>query len=152
MNKSRFRSRSEHALDAKGRLNFPSRFREVLNEYDSETLMVAPWGRKHLRAFPLSEWEILENTLMSEGKEKPGLAKLIRYVVGGVAECNLDKQGRVQLPVHLRNEVNLTKEIMLVGMLNHVEIWDQETWRHENQTTSDNFDDFDDQLSQMGIF
>lgn len=152
MAKSRFRSTTEHALDSKGRLNFPSRFREVLNQYDSEILMVAPWGKNHLRAFPLPEWEILEDRLMTEGREKPDLANFIRYVVGGVAECSLDKQGRVQLPVQLRAKVSLAKNIMLVGMIRHVEIWDKETWQQDNEATSENFDSFNEQLSQMGIF
>ena len=152
MSKSRFRGRSEHALDGKGRLNFPSRFREVLTDYDSEVLMVAPWAGSHLRAFPLPEWEILENTLMSKGREQARLGKLVRYVVGGVHECNLDKQGRVLVPQSLRNEVNLQKDVMLVGMLTHVEIWDRETWRLENEATGENFGDFDEQLANMGIF
>lgn len=152
MNKSRFRSTTEHSLDAKGRLNFPSRFKEVLNQYDSDVLMVAPWGRNHLRAFPLPEWEVLEDKLMSEGREKPDLARFIRYVVGGVAECGLDKQGRVQLPVQLRTKVNLSKNVMLVGMIRHVEIWDKKTYEYENENTSEHFDDFGEQLSQMGIF
>ncbi len=152
MIKSRFRGRSEHALDGKGRLNFPSRFREVLTQYDSDVLMVAPWGRTHLRAFPVPEWEMLENKLMTEGLEQTGLSRLIRYIVGGVHECSIDKQGRVLVPQSLRNEVSLQKDIMLVGMLAHVEIWDMETWRLENQATSENFDGFEEQFAKMGIF
>lgn len=152
MVKSRFRSTTEHTLDSKGRLNFPSRFREVLNQYDSDILMVAPWGRDHLRAFPLPEWEILEDRLLTEGREKPDLASFIRYVVGGVAECSLDKQGRVQLPAQLRGKVNLSKNVMLVGMIRHVEIWDRDVWQRDNDATSENFDSFNEQLSQMGIF
>ncbi len=150
--KSRFRSRSEHALDGKGRLNFPSRFRDVLSQYDSEVLMVAPWGKTHLRAFPIPEWESFENTLMTEGRKQKGLARLIRYVVGSVAECPLDKQGRILLPPHLRGEASLQREVVLVGMLNHVEIWDRETWEKENLATSENFEEFDEQFAEMGIF
>lgn len=152
MAKSRFRSTTEHTLDAKGRLNFPSRFRDVLNQYDSDILMIAPWGPNHLRAFPLPEWEILEDRLMTEGREKPNLSKFIRYVVGGVAECSLDKQGRIQLPAKLRSQANLTKNIMLVGMIRHVEIWDLDVWQQDNEDTNENFDSFNEQLSQMGIF
>ena len=148
----RFRSTSEHTLDAKGRLNFPSRFREVLNQYDSGVLMITPWGKDHLRAYPLAEWETLEEKLMTQGREKPELTKFIRCVVGGVAECGLDKQGRVQLPAQLRSIVGLEKNVMLVGMMKHVEIWDKDTGNEGNNETLDNFDDFQDTLSQMGIY
>ncbi|WP_136798725.1 MULTISPECIES: division/cell wall cluster transcriptional repressor MraZ [Desulfosediminicola] len=150
--KNRFRSRSEHTLDGKGRLNIPSRFREVLQQYDSDVLMIAPWGKTHLRAFPVPEWEAFENTLMTEGRKQKGLARIMRYVVGSVAECGLDKQGRVLVPPHLRGEASLQREVVLVGMLNHVEIWDKETWEEENQATSENFAEFDEQFAEMGIF
>lgn len=115
--------------------------------------MIAPWGTTtHLRAYPLSEWEIFETTLMTEGRKQKGMARLIRYVVGSVADCGLDKQGRILIPPHLRLEANLDREIVLVGMLNHVEIWDRQTWQSENQATSENFDDFDEQFAEMGIF
>ena len=136
--KSRFRSRSEHSLDTKGRLNFPSRFKDVLRQYDSEILMVTAWG-KHLRAFPVSEWEILETKLLTQGKEQPGLASFVRLVVSGITECTLDKQGRILLPLSLRSEINLKKEIVLTGMLDWVEIWDKDAWIAEHQATQANF-------------
>lgn len=114
--------------------------------------MIAPWGKTHLRAFPVPEWEAFENTLMTEGRKQKGLARIMRYVVGSVAECGLDKQGRVLVPPHLRGEASLQREVVLVGMLNHVEIWDKETWEEENQATSESFAEFDEQFAEMGIF
>lgn len=114
--------------------------------------MVTPWGRTHLRAFPIPEWETFENTLMTEGRKQKNLARLMRYVVGSVAECPLDKQGRILLPPHLRDEANLQREVVLVGMLSHVEIWDKDLWAQENQATSEHFEEFDEQFAEMGIF
>ncbi len=149
--KSRFRSRSEHTLDSKGRLSFPSRFKDVLGRFDSELLMVTTWG-KHLRAFPVSEWEVLETTLLTQGKEQPGLASFVRLVVSGITECSLDKQGRILLPLSLRNEANLKKDVVLTGMLDWVEIWDKEAWIAEHQATQANFEDFEEKLARLGIF
>ena len=58
----RFRSRSEHTLDSKGRLNIPSRFREVLRDAYSDVLVVTNW-QKSLKAYPVSEWKKVEDTL-----------------------------------------------------------------------------------------
>ena len=149
--KSRFRSRSEHTLDSKGRLSFPSRFKEVLHQFESDLLMVTTWG-KHLRAFPVSEWEILETKLLTQGKEQPGLASFVRLVVSGITECSLDKQGRILLPLSLRNEANLKKDIVLTGMLDWVEIWDKEAWIAEHQATQANFENFEEKLAKLGIF
>ncbi len=148
--KSRFRSKSEHSLDTKGRLNFPSRFREVLSQYGSETLMVTIW-KKHLRAYPISEWEIIEDKLLDQGKEQPRLVSFIRLVLSGVTECKLDKQGRIVLPAALRNETHMGQEVILTGMRDWVEIWDKEAWQLELQNTRENFDSFDEALSSLGI-
>jgi len=148
MGQARFRSKTEHILDTKGRLNFPSRFRDVLRGLGSDVLMVAPWN-DHLRAYPLAEWEILENTLLEQGAE---LGDFVRYVVGGVTECTLDKQGRIRLPPDLRVDVNLEKDVVLTGMLDWVEIWDKDVWDQKHTTTKQSFDDHKAKLAKLGIF
>ncbi len=143
--KSRFRTKSEHSLDTKGRLNFPSRFRDVLAQYGSETLILVAW-KKHLRAYPVSEWEVLEDQLVKRGKEQPQLIDFIRFVLSGVTECNLDKQGRILIPAALRNEAHMEKEVVVTGMLEFVEIWDKEAWQVKQQTTRDNAESFNEAL------
>jgi MraZ protein len=113
--------------------------------------MVAPWN-KHLRAYPVAEWEALETKLLTQGGGQQGIASFVRYVVGGVAKCVLDKQGRIRLPADLRTDANLEKDIVLTGMLDWVEIWDKTAWYAENQTTRDNFEGHEESLSKMGIF
>lgn len=147
----RFRSRTEHTLDEKGRLNFPTRFREVLRQLGSETLMIVPW-KTHLRAYPLAEWEALETTLLTEGSSQPGLGKWIRYVVGGVVECSLDKQGRIRLPGDLRNDIGILKDVVLTGMLDWVEIWDRDAWNAETDAALDSFDEQEQGLAKLGLF
>lgn len=151
MIQSRFRSRSEHTLDDKGRLNFPSRFRDVLRQYESETLMITAWGKQHLRAYPLAAWDILENKLLTEGKGQQGITSFVRYVIGGVTECGLDKQGRILLPQNLRQDVGLKKDVVLTGMLDWIEIWDKEAWVRENDTTGETFNNFGESLARLGI-
>jgi transcriptional regulator MraZ len=147
--KSRFRSKSDHSLDSKGRLNFPSRFRDVLAQYGSGTLMVVPW-KEHLRAYPVSEWETIEDKLLDQ-KEQPQMGSYIRWVLSGVTECNLDKQGRILLPATLRTELQIGKDVILTGMRDWVEIWDKDAWQIEIETTRANRDSFDEGLSKLGI-
>lgn len=148
--KGRFRSRSEHTLDTKGRLNIPSRFRDVLQGQGNETLMVTNW-HKCLKAFPVKDWERIETTLLVQGKKQPGMDSFRRYVISGVAECTLDKQGRILLPPILRTDFDLQKDVVLNGMLDHFEIWDKTAWEKERKLTRDKFSDFEQSLSAMGI-
>lgn len=148
--KSRFRSRSEHTLDTKGRLNIPSRFRDVLQDHDNEILMVTNW-HKCLKAFPAEVWERIETTLLVQGKKQPGMDSFRRYVISGVAECSLDKQGRILLPPTLRTDFDLKKDVVLNGMLDHFEIWEKTAWEKERKLTRDKFSDFEQSLSALGI-
>ncbi|PID73021.1 MAG: division/cell wall cluster transcriptional repressor MraZ [Desulfobacterales bacterium] len=152
MVKSRFRSRSEHVLDTKGRLNFPARFREVLRQQGPEILMIAPW-KTHLRGYLIAEWESLETKLLTEGADFLGTELFVRYVIGGVVDVNLDKQGRIALPLDLRNDVGLDREVVVTGMVNWFEIWDKELWAAEKQAIKDNFGTLKkDSLTKIGVF
>lgn len=148
---ARFRGRTEHILDSKGRLNFPSRFREALRQCETDTLMITAWGKKHLRIYPESEWEMLENKILTKGQEQPGLTGLVRFIIGGVNEVSLDKQGRLLLPQGLRNDTGLQKDVILIGMISWIEIWDRDNWLLENESSRESFDDGDDRLALLGI-
>ena len=148
--KSRFRSRSEHSLDSKGRLNIPTRFREVLRDTYSEALIVTNW-QKSLKAYPVAEWEILEEKLVTKGRMQPGFSDFVRYIISGVTECSLDKQGRIRVPVSLRSEFGISKEVVLNGMLDHFEIWDKAAWQNEVRRTREDFTSFSEGLSSLGI-
>ena len=146
----RFRSRSEHTLDSKGRLNIPTRFRDVLREVYTETLVVTNW-EKCLRAYPVSEWEELEEKLLGQGQMEPGFGDFVRYVISGVTECTLDKQGRILVPATLRSEFEIGKDVVLNGMLQHFEIWDKTAWVEQTRKTRNRFPDFNSGLSSLGI-
>lgn len=145
-----FRSRSEHTLDPKGRLNIPTRFREVLRDSNTENLVVTNW-EKSLKVYPAAEWKKVEEKLRNQGPGLPGFSNFVRYVISGVVECSLDKQGRILLPGTLRSEFGIVNEVVLNGMLDHFEIWDKGAWTDETRRTRDKFKDFEQGLSSLGI-
>lgn len=145
-----FRSRTEHALDDKGRLNIPARFREVLQRAYTENLVVTNW-HKCLKAYPIPEWQKFEAKLLGEAGNIPGFGEFVRYVISGVVECPLDKQGRILLPPTLRAEFGLTRDVVLNGMMNHFEIWDKGAWQEESRATRGNFKNFEQGFSSLGI-
>ena len=145
-----FRGRSEHVLDGKGRLNIPSRFRDILREQYEERLMVTPW-LKCLKAYPLPQWEKMELTLLAHLQEQPHMKKMIRYMIGGVVECPLDKQGRILLPPKLREECGIDKEVVISGVMTYFEILDKETWEKDNKPSDDDFELFEHSLLSSGL-
>lgn len=147
---NRFRSRSEHTIDGKGRLNIPARFREVLRREHGDKLIVTNW-HKCLKAYPGEVWEQIEGTLLNQGKKQPGMVEFIRYVISGVTECPVDKQGRIRIPATLRVDFAIKREVMLNGMLDHFEIWNKAAWDTETKKTRENFQNFESSLSTLGI-
>ena len=148
----RFNGHSEHTLDPKGRLNIPARFRDVLREhYNSEMLIVTHWD-KNLRAYPVAEWEALEEKLLAQGGSQPDFGKLVRYIIAGVNECPIDKQGRILLPPTLRAEMGIDKDVVVSGMLVHFEIWDKNLFNEEGSRTRQNFDKYSAGLAELGIW
>ena len=148
---SRFRSHSEHSLDPKGRLNIPARFRDVLRErYNSEDLIVTHWDGC-LRVYPVVEWEEVEEKLLVPGDGSPEFDKFVRWLIAGVNECPVDKQGRILIPPTLRNEMKIDRDVSVIGMLKYFEIWDQQAWHAESATTRENFGTFRDSLVNRGI-
>jgi MraZ protein len=80
------------------------------------------------------------------------MGSFVRYVVGGVTECSLDKQGRIRIPADLRADVGLTKDVILTGMIDWVEIWDKDTCYAETKATREQFSGHEASLSKLGIF
>ncbi|MBU0673635.1 MAG: division/cell wall cluster transcriptional repressor MraZ [Proteobacteria bacterium] len=147
-----FRGRSDHSLDGKGRLNIPTRFREVLrHQYGDERLMVFPW-RHCLKAYPLARWEEMEMNLMATGKKQPDTIRMVRFMVGGVVECQPDRQGRILLPPKMRDDCGIRKEVLVSGMITYFEIWDRVTWEEESRPSPEDFDAFELNLLENGLF
>jgi MraZ protein len=147
-----FRGRSDHNLDGKGRLSLPARFQEVLRRrYKDERLMVFPW-QKCLKAYPLARWEELETNLLATGRKQPETIKMVRYMLGGVVDCQPDRQGRILLPQKMRSDCGLNREVLVSGMISYFEIWDQSTWEVDNQPTPEDFQGFELNLLEHGLF
>ncbi len=148
-----FRGTYEHTIDEKGRLSFPSRFREILRLYDSETLIVIPWWGKHLRVYPFSEWEIFQKKLTADDVDQPkNLQGLVRYVMANSIDCSLDRQGRILIPPNMRNKVDLKKDIFLLGVMNRVEIWDRSKWSEECAADLLDSETVEESLQKLKIF
>ena len=147
----KFRGKYDHSIDEKGRLSFPSRYREVLRQYDTGILIVIPWD-DHLRLYPLAEWESLENKLKAEDSDQlENLDKILRYFESESYECTLDKQGRVLIPPALRADLGLKKDIVLIGMIERVEIWDKDTWEMESKIGRAHFQEHKATIKKRGI-
>ncbi|MFO7171672.1 MAG: division/cell wall cluster transcriptional repressor MraZ [Bacillota bacterium] len=119
-----FMGEYHHNIDAKGRLAIPARFREGLGER-----FVATKGLDNcLFVFPMGEWARLEEKLKALPFTRADARAFVRFFFAGAAECELDAQGRILIPEHLRTYAKLEKECVILGVSNRVEIWAKAEW------------------------
>ena len=113
------------SLDDKGRLMLPPEYREVLCAENTSGAfwITAFYGR--LVAYLPNDWEKVVNELSSIKLPSPKLSHFKTKVLGLAQEIIPDLQGRIRIPQSLMREVGLVKDVMVVGMVNKFEIWDQ---------------------------
>ena len=117
-----------HSIDSKGRLIVPSKFREELgNEF-----VVTKGLDGCLYMFDKLEWVKFQQklTAMSDNMKKTRFLK--RHFLGGASIVEVDKQGRTLLPITLRESAGITKDVLLAGVGNHLEIWNPDRYNELN--------------------
>ena len=135
-----FRGEYRHTLDPKGRLIMPLEYREKLGE---RFFIVRGAGDKYLNAYPESEWEKIEEKIEATPDLTSEAGKILhRYFIAGSNQCQPDNQGRVMIQTALRDYACLTKDVVLAGVGDHIEIWNPEKWEEKmNQMMSVNLEE-----------
>src|SRR4030042_2762972 len=132
-----FRGSSFHAIDDKGRIVIPARFREVITVSGADRVMMTRLD-KGLYAYTFEEWKKIETRIMSLAEKSDNMRRFRRVFIGGAFDCPFDKQGRMLIPPLLRQYAEIDKEIVLVGVLEHFEIWSRENWENESMNMEEN--------------
>ncbi len=131
-----FRGRYDHTVTNTGRVSIPSKFREVCRDkYGEETFVITNFD-KCLVAYPLKEWNEIENKISELPQFRQDVSAFMRYLMGGAVDCPIDSQGRVLITQSLRTHANIQKEVVMIGMLKKIEIWSKETWDKEESISS----------------
>ena len=124
-----FRGVFEHQIDAKGRTSLPAKLRETLIGSYDERLIVTSALDACLHAYPVREWEQLEEALAKRNPMEPGVKTLMRLYVAPAQECPVDKLGRVLIPPQLRTHAGLEKDVVWAGMVKVIELWSADGWK-----------------------
>ena len=85
-----------------------------------------------LAAYPEREWEALEQRIRGLGNGETA-RRVKRYYFANAFDAQLDAQGRILIPANLREFAGLQKDVVVIGQLDHAEIWDSEKWRIYNE-------------------
>lgn len=129
--KKMFMGSYEYKMDDKGRVLVPPQFKEELGE----KFIITRGFENCLFVYPISEWNRISKELESIPLSSKELRYFTRIWFSSAQEITIDQYGRILIPNDFRKYANLNKEIVFIGVLNRVEIWDKEMWeRYKNSS------------------
>jgi MraZ protein len=124
-----FSGKYYNSVDLKGRIIVPAPFREIISSNYSSKLFVtnAPFDRC-LYIYPLEEWNRLHEQVRTKPRSDEAIRFFLRRVIASAVEVGLDKQGRILIPVALREDANINTNVVLAGQIERIELWDRNEW------------------------
>lgn len=140
----------DHSLDGKGRVIIPASFREALGE--DFTLTINP-NKTAVAIYPKAMWDQqLERLSRINPMDKIGI-QYERYVMSVSFSGNsMDAQGRVLIPLKLRNKIGLARDIVFVGLNSYIEVWDAEVYAKMEAQTEEDFENLADYVYEKYPF
>lgn len=136
-----------HNVDEKGRLAIPVKFRHKLKE----GAVVTRGLDNCLFLYPQTDWEIIADKLAKLPISKANNRGFARFMLAGAMDTEIDGQGRVILPDYLRKFAFIKKKVVIAGLYNRLEIWDEEAWDKYKQGTEKESKDIAEALGEMGV-
>ena len=141
----------KHTLDDKGRIAIPAKLR--YSKIGEEEFWVTTKGFDHcLFVYPKNEWSVIVEAL----NERLTLTKkddrsFLRMFVSPANEQAVDKQGRIALPLSLREYAGVQKDVVVLGAINRIEIWSEENWNKYREENEKSFDLLGEKIADIGL-
>ena len=120
--------RFDHALDDKGRVSIPARFRDVLQAQGHDRLYITNHvleGERCLILYPPREWEALAARIKEKARFDRNVQLFETFYIGGAHEVEADKQGRILIPPKLRSFAKLDREVTFSAQIDQLQLWDR---------------------------
>ena len=129
-------------LDEKGRLFLPAKFRDEL----TEGLVVTRGQERCLTVWSLEDFGKLTDRLREAPVTQKGTRDYVRMLFAAASQEVPDKQGRITVPAVLRDYASLGKDVMVIGAMNRVEIWDPASWAAYSEEQEQRFAEIGDEV------
>lgn len=136
-----------HTIDAKGRLAVPAKFRTEL----AKGAVVTKGLENCLFLYTKHDWQELAEKISHLPISQSSSRAFSRLMLAGAMEAELDKQGRIVLPDYLRKYAGLNKKVVINGLFNRLEIWDEVAWSKYKTTTEKDSGNIAEALGELGV-
>ncbi len=119
-----------YSADAKGRVAIPAKLRKYLKPEANNTFVLTRGTEKYIDLYPMDFWkELVEEKLNSLNQFDPQQMRFLRMFLMEAEEQTLDSQSRILIPKKLLNYAGIEKEVLILGAMNKIEIWNPETYK-----------------------
>ena len=138
----------QHILDPKKRVAMPAKFRAKFKK----GAVVTRGLDSSLFVYPKSEWDEIAQKLGSMPVGESATRSFVRLMLAGAVEAQLDSQGRILIPEYLKKYAKLEKKVVIAGLFNRLEIWDEKEWEKYKSNAEKNQDEIAEQLGKLGMY
>ena len=137
----------KHSIDEKGRLAIPSKFRSSLRG----GAVITNGLDNCLFLYSASEWKKFAEKLVELPISQANSRAFKRRLFAGAMDVKLDKQGRIVLPEYLRKSAKTGKKVVLAGLYDKIEIWDEDEWEKYKKATESQSTEIAEKMGELGI-
>ena len=137
----------KYSIDDKKRLAVPKKFRKFLGK----KVIVTRGLDDCLFLYPVKEWQKLANKLSQLPLSQADARGFVRIMLAGAMEVDLDGLGRILIPDYLKKYAALEKKVVIAGLYNRIEIWNEKRWEFYKQKTEKEVGDIAERLKELGI-
>jgi len=136
-----------YTIDDKKRLAIPAKFRQQLGK----KAVITRGLDNCLFLYPMKDWKELAEKLAKLPLSQADARGFVRIMLAGAMEVNLDRLGRILIPDYLKKYASLQKKVVIAGLYNRIEIWDEKKWNLYKQKTEKEAGDIAERLKELGV-
>ncbi len=136
-----------YSIDEKKRLAVPAKFRQLLRK----KAVITRGIDQCLFLYPAKEWGNLAEKLSKLPLSQADARGFARLMLTGAMEVNLDNLGRILVPDYLKDYAGLKKKVVIAGVYNRIEIWDETKWKGYKEKTEKEVGDIAERLKELGV-
>ena len=124
-----FRGQFSYSIDSKGRISIPAKLRKQVSPESNETFIITQGTAACIDIYPLDQWQLIEEKLLTLNPFDPKDAKFIRMISQYASEDKLDSQARISIPQILIDYAKIEKDVLILGALKKIEVWNPHVYK-----------------------
>jgi MraZ protein len=135
-----FRGQFTYSIDSKGRISIPAKLRKQISPDANDSFVMTQGTGSCIDVYPLNEWQLIEERLLKLNSFVPDDSLFIRMMLQNATEDTMDSQSRILIPQSLIEYAKIEKDVLVLGVLKKIEIWNPEIYKNYISSTPETYE------------